>query len=66
MASSRTLLLRNADALVTMDDGGTEIADGGLFARDGWIEQVGPTSDLPDTADQVIECRGSVVIPGLT
>ena len=58
-------MLRSADVLVTMDDEGTEIADGGLFARDGWIEQVGPTSDLPDTADQVIDCRGSVLIPGL-
>ena len=65
MYSPRTLLLRNADVLVTMDDEGAEIADGGLFARDGWIEQVGPTSDLPDTADQVIDCRGSVVLPGL-
>lgn len=65
MSSSKTLLLRNADVLVTMDDGGTEIADGGLFARDGWIEQVGATSALPDAADQVIDCRGSVVIPGL-
>ncbi|MDE0231701.1 MAG: 8-oxoguanine deaminase [bacterium] len=65
MSSSESLLLRNADVLVTMDDGGAEIPDGGLFARDGWIEQVGPTSDLPDTADEVIDCRGSVVIPGL-
>lgn len=65
MPSSKTLLLRNADVLVTMDDDGAEIADGGLFARDGWIEQVGPTSDLPDTADEVIDCRGTVVIPGL-
>ncbi len=65
MRRPRTLLLRNAECLVTMDDAGTEISGGGLFARDGWIEQVGPTSDLPDTADQVIDCRGQVVIPGL-
>lgn len=65
MSQPETLLLRNAQVLVTMDDHGTEIADGGLFARGGWIEQVGPTGDLPDTADQVIDCRGQVVIPGL-
>lgn len=65
MHPSRTLLLRNADRLVTMDDDGAEIEDGGLFARDGWIEQVGPTVALPDTADEVIDCRGQVVIPGL-
>ncbi len=63
--SSKTLLLRNAERLVTMDDSGAEIADGGLFARDGWIEQVGPTSALPTDADEVIDCRGTVVIPGL-
>ena len=65
MLSSKTLLLRNADRLVTMDGDDTEIADGGLFARNGWIEQVGPTAGLPDTADEVIDCRGQVVIPGL-
>lgn len=48
-----------------MDDDGQEIADGALFSRDGWIEQVGPTSELPDTADEVIDCRGAVLLPGL-
>lgn len=60
-----TLLVRHADVLVTMDDGRTEITDGGLFARDGWIEQVGPTSELPDTGDHIVDGRGQVVVPGL-
>ncbi len=58
-----TLLIRNATVLVTM--AGEEIPDGGLLARDGWIEQVGPTSDLPDAADEVVDLRGHVVLPGL-
>lgn len=58
-----TLLLRNAAVLVTMT--GDEIAGGGLFARDGWIEQVGPSEALPATADDVIDCSGLVAIPGL-
>ena len=60
-----TLLIRNADILVTMDDARREIPDGGFFARDGIIEQVGPTSDLPTTADEVIDASGQVVLPGL-
>ncbi len=58
-----TLLARHARVLATM--GGEEIADGGLFARDGWIEQVGPSSDLPDDADTVVDLSGHVVLPGL-
>jgi 8-oxoguanine deaminase len=58
-----TLLLRNATLLATMD--GEEIPGGGLFARDGWIEQVGPTADLPDQADEVVDLSGHVVLPGL-
>ncbi len=58
-----TLLLRHAEVLVTMD--GAEISDGALFARDGWIEQVGPTRDLPAGADEVVDLNGHVVIPGL-
>lgn len=60
-----TLLVRNAEVLVTMDAGRTEIPGGGLFARDGWIEAVGPTSELPAQAEQVVDASGQVVIPGL-
>ncbi|GBD84477.1 8-oxoguanine deaminase [bacterium BMS3Abin02] len=60
-----TLLVKHAVVLVTMDPDRREIRDGGLFARDGWIEQVGPTAELPDTADEVLDVSGHVVIPGL-
>lgn len=60
-----TMLLKHAAVLVTMDAQRREIVDGGLFARDGWIEQVGPTPDLPAAADEVLDLRGHVVLPGL-
>jgi len=60
-----TLLIRNAALLVTMDDARREIAGGGLFARDGVIEAVGPGALLPATADEVIDAQGQIVIPGL-
>ncbi|MFD1704110.1 8-oxoguanine deaminase [Methylopila henanensis] len=60
-----TLLIRHADVLVTMDGARREIPDGGLFARDGVIEQVGPTAELPAEADRVIDMTGRVVTPGL-
>ena len=44
---------------------GTEIRDAGLYARDGVIEQVGPTASLPDDAAQIIDMTGHVVIPGM-
>jgi len=60
-----TLLLKNAYLLITMDDDRRRFADGGLFVRDGFIEQVGPTADFPSSADTVIDARGMVVLPGL-
>jgi len=60
-----TLLLQNADLLVTMDDDEQRIPGGGLFVRDGVIEQVGPSEDLPDEVDQVLDASGMVVLPGL-
>ncbi|MEI6291650.1 MAG: 8-oxoguanine deaminase, partial [Chloroflexota bacterium] len=59
-----TLLIKNA-YVVTMDDQQTEIPDGGLFIRDGFIEQVGPTSSLPASADEVLDLDGYIVLPGL-
>jgi 8-oxoguanine deaminase len=60
-----TLLVKHADLLVTMDAGRRTIPDGGLFARDNAIEQVGPTADLPESADRVIDARGMIILPGL-
>ena len=74
-----TLLIRNADLLCTMnpadaaasegtragDNVGAEIHGGGLFARNGVIEIVGPGDTLPETAETVIDMTGHVVIPGM-
>jgi cytosine/adenosine deaminase-related metal-dependent hydrolase len=60
-----TLLVRNATMLVTMDTARREIPDGGLFARDGIITQVGPSDTLPQTADRVLDAGGQIVLPGL-
>jgi len=73
---ANTLLLKNADLLCTMSpkrgdakgggkDVGDEIRNGGLFARDGVIEAVGPSTNLPDDADIVLDMRGHIVIPGM-
>ena len=50
-----TLLVKNAHILVTMDDLRREIRGGGLFIRDGFIEQAGATDQLPATADEVLD-----------
>jgi len=60
-----TLLVRNATVLVTMDDRRREIPRGGLWARDGWIEAVGPTEGLPQTADEILDLDGHLLLPGL-
>jgi cytosine/adenosine deaminase-related metal-dependent hydrolase len=60
-----TLLIRHATLLVTMDAQRREIADGAVFARDGVIEAVGSSTQLPASADEMIDARGQVVIPGL-
>jgi len=60
-----TLLVRNAHVLVTMDAQHREISGGGLFATDGVITEVGPTDDLPTYADEVVDARDRLVLPGL-
>jgi len=60
-----TLLVRDAELLVTMDDAGRSFAGGGLFARDGVIEKVGPSDQLPSSADQVVDAQGMILLPGL-
>ncbi|MDR3399135.1 MAG: 8-oxoguanine deaminase [Pandoraea sp.] len=61
----KTLLVKNAEVLVTMDAGRREIARGGLYVEDNRIVAVGPSETLPATADEVLDLTGHVVIPGL-
>jgi len=60
-----TLLAKNATVLVTMDPARRELTDAGLFIRDGLIEQVGPSAELPASADTVLDLRGQILLPGL-
>ncbi len=60
-----SLLVRHAAILVTMDEERREIPNGGFFAQDGWIRQVGPTDELPTNADEVLDLTDHIVLPGL-
>ena len=48
-----------------MDEHRREMPGGGLFIRDGFIEQVGLTVDLPERADEILDMTGHIVLPGL-
>ncbi len=60
-----TLLVKNATVLVTMDSESREISNGGMFIEDGFIRKVGPTSELPKKADEILNLKDHVVLPGL-
>ncbi|HLD68961.1 MAG TPA: 8-oxoguanine deaminase [Pseudomonas sp.] len=62
---AKTLLVKNAELLVTMDGERREIKQGGLYIVDNLIQQVGPSSELPASADEVLDLKGHIVIPGL-
>ncbi|MGI9409239.1 MAG: 8-oxoguanine deaminase [Hyphomicrobiaceae bacterium] len=58
-----TLLIKNADVVVTMDAHRREIEGGSILCRDGMITEV--TDHAIGKADSVIDARGCVVTPGL-
>jgi cytosine/adenosine deaminase-related metal-dependent hydrolase len=60
-----TLLVKNAELLLTMDPPAGRIAGGGVFVRDNVIEQVGPGEGLPPDADRIFDASGMLVLPGL-
>lgn len=61
------ILIRNADVLVTMDDGGREITDGAIAFENGVITAVGTSAELATLAQgaEVIDASGCVITPGL-
>ena len=59
-----TLLVKNAEVLVTMDGARRELRGAGLYAEDGIIQQVGTMDELPASADRVLDLSGQIVLPG--
>jgi cytosine/adenosine deaminase-related metal-dependent hydrolase len=63
--TGRTLLIRDAACIATQDDARRELRDASLLVRGNRIAALGPAADLPQTADEVIDARGHLVVPGL-
>ena len=60
-----SLLVKEAELLVTMDEKRREIREGSILVEGNRIVAVGPTSEMPLEADRVIDARGKMVLPGL-
>ena len=60
-----TLLVKNASIIVTMDKNDRELTDTAIFCRYGIIEQIGPLSELPREADEVLDLQDHIVLPGM-
>lgn len=59
-----TILLKNAECVVTMDENRREIAGGGVYIEARKIVSVGATSELPASADEIVDLAGHVLVPG--
>jgi 8-oxoguanine deaminase len=60
-----TLLVQHAALIVAMDDADTRWEDGGIYVQDNVIQQIGPTDQLPQQADKIINARGMIILPGM-
>ncbi len=63
MSKEKKIWVKNAAALVTMDDESRVLRDADLICVGPRIEQVGRELEVPD-ADVVLDGRGKVVLPG--
>ena len=60
-----SLLIKHVAHIVSMDDAETVWTDGAIHVIDNEIKQIGPTDALPQQADQIIDVRNMLILPGL-
>jgi cytosine/adenosine deaminase-related metal-dependent hydrolase len=60
-----TLLLKNAQLLVSMDDEGRVWRDGGIYVEGNVIREIGPTGALPQNGNTVIDAGNMLAMPGM-
>lgn len=61
----KSMLVKNAAILVTMDKERREIKDGGMYIEDGEIKQVDSSDRLTQPAELILDMKGRLVLPGL-
>ena len=65
----KTLLVHNARCIATFDHAepsqARELRDASVLIHGNLIEAIGPAAELPRTADEVIDARDHLVVPGL-
>ena len=65
----KTLLIRNAHCVATFDHAdplrARELRDASVFVRGNRIESIAPATEAQPAADEVIDARGHLVMPGL-
>jgi cytosine/adenosine deaminase-related metal-dependent hydrolase len=59
-----TLLIKNIEMLVTMDEQRREPSHTNLYIKNGFIQAIGSLAEMPDTADEVLDLSGHIVFPG--
>ena len=65
---TRTLLIRDALAIATLNADLGDVANGAMFVRGNVIEWVGSSDSIPEAyqqADEVLPLPGRVVMPGM-
>jgi len=62
MSGPRETLIRGADLVLTMDDGGSELSATDILIRDGVVASLGQGLQ---TSGAIVEARGFLVTPGL-
>lgn len=60
-----SLLLKNIDILVTMDDQRRELQHTNLYIKDGFVHALGALTNMPEKADKELDLSGHIVFPGL-
>jgi cytosine/adenosine deaminase-related metal-dependent hydrolase len=59
-----TLIIKNIETLVTMNDQRRELHHTNLYIKDGFIHAIGALTDMPAKADQDLDLSGHIVFPG--
>jgi len=63
--STKSLLIKDADFIVALDKKRSIIEKGSVYVEGPKIIAVGKSKDTPRDADNVIDARGKIVLPGM-